>query len=156
MRRKILVTGGAGFVGSFLVDELVKDSYGVTVFDNLNPQVHSNSRVPNYLNKNTEFIKGDVRDYEALKEVMRDTKVVFHLVAAVGGGQSQYQIKKYVDVNIGGTANLLDILVNHKNKEAYEEKNRRFKASPFKRQKPHISKEESYIFDDLTTPALVT
>ena len=116
MREKILVTGGAGFIGSFLVDKLVKQDYEVTIFDNLDPQVHANSSPPNYLNKSAKFIKGDVRDYEALKGVMCDANAVFHLAAAVGVGQSQYQIKKYVEVNIGGTANLLDILANHKNK----------------------------------------
>lgn len=114
--KKALVTGGAGFIGSHLVDELVKRDYEVTVFDNLDSQVHSNNRIPNYLNKNAKFIKGDVGNYGTLKEVMRDAEIVFHLAAAVGVSQSQYQIKKYIEVNIDGTANLLDILVNHKNK----------------------------------------
>lgn len=111
---KVLVTGGAGFIGSFLVDELVKQGYRVTIFDNLEPQVHPNGLIPNYLNRDAEFVKGDVRDYEALKKVILDSEIIFHMAAAVGVGQSQYEIKRYVDVNVGGTANLLDVLANNK------------------------------------------
>jgi len=113
---KILVTGGAGFIASFLVDELVKKGHSVRIFDSLDPQVHIGGRKPDYLNVNAEFIHGDVRDYDALKSATKDMEVVFHEAAAVGVGQSQYKIKHYVDVNTGGTANLLDILVNTKNK----------------------------------------
>jgi dTDP-L-rhamnose 4-epimerase len=107
-----LVTGGAGFIGSFLVDELLKRGHRVRIYDNLEPQVHSGGKAPVYLNKEAEFIKGDVRDYEHLKQAVDGVDVVFHEAATVGVGQSQYQIKHYVDVNIGGTANLLDIIVN--------------------------------------------
>ena len=109
-----LVTGGAGFIGSFLVDELVKQGYRVKIYDNLDPQVHPEGEMPDHLNKDAEFIKGDVRDYGGLKYAINGVDVVFHQAAAVGVGQSQYQIKHYVDVNIGGTANLLDILANEK------------------------------------------
>ncbi len=112
---KILVTGGAGFIGSFLVDELVKKGHQVRILDNLDPQVHPNGEPPEWLNKEAEFIKGDVRDYETLKKAIDGIEIVFHHAAAVGVGQSQYQIKHYVDVNTGGTANLMDIIVNHKN-----------------------------------------
>lgn len=113
---RILVTGGAGFIGSFIVDELIRLGHDVTVFDNLDRQVHTTARVPDYLNKKARFIEGDVRDYEALKKVALDTEIIFHKASSVGVGQSQYEIKKYVDVNIGGTANLLNILVNEKHK----------------------------------------
>lgn len=109
-----LVIGGAGFIGSFLVDKLVKKGYTVRIYDNLEPQVHLGSKVPEYLNKDAEFIKGDVRNYEHLKKAIAGVDVVFHQAAMVGVGQSQYQIKRYVDVNIGGTANLLDIIANEK------------------------------------------
>ena len=113
---RILITGGAGFIGSFTVDKLVRMGHSVRIFDNLDPQVHPAGRPPNYINKGAEFKKGDVRDYNALKRSIKDVDVVFHFAACVGVGQSQYLIKKYTDVTIGGTANLLDILVNTKNK----------------------------------------
>lgn len=111
-----LVTGGAGFIGSFIVDELVERGYTVRIFDNLDPQVHLAGKIPAYLNRDVEFIRGDVRDYEALKKALNGIDVVFHQAAAVGVGQSQYQIKHYVDTNIGGTANLLDIIANESTK----------------------------------------
>lgn len=111
-----LVTGGAGFIGSFLVDELLTRGHRVRVYDSLDPQVHPDGKVPTYLNKDAEFIQGDVRDYEGLEQAIDGVDVVFHEAAAVGVGQSQYQIKRYVDINIGGTANVLDILANKKNR----------------------------------------
>jgi len=112
----ILVTGGAGFIGSFLVDELIKQRHKVTVYDNLDPQVHIGSKKPYYLNKKAEFIKGDVCDYNKLKKIVLDKEIIFHFAEKVGVGQSQYEIKRYVDVNIGGTSNLLDIISNNQTK----------------------------------------
>ncbi|MFQ5913961.1 MAG: NAD-dependent epimerase/dehydratase family protein [Nitrospinota bacterium] len=109
---RILVTGGAGFIASFLVDELVRLGHDVRVFDNLAEQVHLDGEPPDYLNPEAEFIRGDVRDREILKCALDGVEAVFHEAAAVGVGQSQYEIKHYVDANIGGTANLLDILAN--------------------------------------------
>lgn len=113
----ILVTGGAGFIGSFLVDELIKKKNEVFIFDNLDPQVHTNKKMPDYLNKKAKFILGDVKDYNLFKDIIikNDISVIYHFAAKVGVGQSQYQIKEYMDVNVGGTTNLLDILVNYKN-----------------------------------------
>lgn len=111
---KVLVTGGAGFIGSFIVDELIRRGHTVRIFDSLDPQVHPDSHKPAYLNAEAEFIQGDVRDYDAFKKALEDQEAVFHKAAAVGMGQSMYQIKHYTDVNTGGTANLLDILVNNK------------------------------------------
>ena len=111
--RKILVTGGAGFIGSFLVDRLIEAGHQVTIIDNLEPQVHPDGKPPIYLNPSACLVVGDVRDYEALRCAIGGQEVVFHLAGAVGVGQSQYEIKRYVDVNTGGTANLLDILANH-------------------------------------------
>jgi dTDP-L-rhamnose 4-epimerase len=107
---KILVTGGAGFIGSHIVDELIKQGHYVRIFDNLEPQVHA--QVPAYLNKDAEFIKGDVRDSLALEKAIKDIDVIFHEAAMVGVGQSMYQIDKYVDVNTHSTAKLLELLVN--------------------------------------------
>ncbi|MFQ6055575.1 MAG: NAD-dependent epimerase/dehydratase family protein [Methanosarcinales archaeon] len=107
---RILVTGGAGFVGSHLVDALVENGNEVIIYDNLEPQVHQ--EIPEYLNNNAKFIRSDIRDQEKLLGIIKDTDIIFHLAAMVGVGQSMYQIKKYVDVNTYGTAKLLDILVN--------------------------------------------
>lgn len=109
--KKILVTGGAGFIGSHLMDRLIEAGYNVRILDNLEDQVH-HGQPPKYLNKKAEFIKGDVRDYNTLGKALKGIDAVFHLAAAVGVAQSNYQIKKYIDVNIDGIANLLDILVN--------------------------------------------
>ncbi|MEM3373807.1 MAG: SDR family NAD(P)-dependent oxidoreductase [Candidatus Woesearchaeota archaeon] len=108
---KILVTGGAGFIGSFLVDELIKQGDEVVIYDNLEPQVHNN-KIPDYLNPEAEFIKGDVRNYEQLKNVVIDSDIIVNFAARVGVGQSMYQVKEYIDTNELGTANLLHALVN--------------------------------------------
>ena len=114
--KKILVTGGMGFVGSYLVDELVRRGHSVRIFDSLDSQVHPSGSTPDYANPHAEFIRGDVRDYDAFKAALDGIEIVFHQAAAVGMGQSQYEIKKYVDINTGGTANLLDILANNKHR----------------------------------------
>lgn len=112
---RVLVTGGAGFIGSHLVDELVRRGHRVRVFDNLCPQVHGkNPDIPEYLSKEAEFIKGDVRDREALKKAIQGIELIFHEAAVVGVGQSMYEISYYTEVNVLGTANLLDILANEK------------------------------------------
>lgn len=113
MARRILITGGAGFIGSFLAEACVARGEQVRIFDNLEEQVH-HGKIPNYLHKDAEFIHGDVRDQEALQKALEGIDIVFHLAAAVGVAQSQYEIKRYTDVNIGGTANLLDCIVNRK------------------------------------------
>jgi dTDP-L-rhamnose 4-epimerase len=112
---RVLVTGGAGFIGSHLVDALVARGHEVRVYDNLDGQVHGDDpRVPEYLNRESEFIQGDIRDREALRKALNDVEVVYHEASAVGVGQSMYQIEKYTHVNVLGTANLLDIIVNEK------------------------------------------
>jgi len=117
MRELVLVTGGAGFIGSYIVDELVKTGYRVRVLDNLDPQVHGdNADVPEYLNKEAEFMKGDVRNSEDVRKAIDGVEIVFHEAAAVGVGQSMYEIKKYMDVNTLGTANLLEAIIKCKGK----------------------------------------
>ena len=115
MAKKVLVTGGAGFIGSFIVDELVRIGYDVRIFDCLDPQVHPDGKPPEHLNKNAEFIKGDVRNYNEFKKALKGVNIVSHHAAAVGVGQSQYKINYYVETNVMGTSNLLDIIVNTKN-----------------------------------------
>jgi len=113
MSKKVLVTGGAGFIGSHLVDKLIELGHEVVVFDNLEPQVHGDGqRIPEYLNKECEFIKGDIRNRDELKKALKGKEIIFHQAAVVGVGQSMYEINKYTEVNILGTANLLDILAN--------------------------------------------
>lgn len=112
---KVLVTGGAGFIGSHLVDLLVKEGFTVRILDNLESQVHQ-GRKPDYLNRKAEFIQGDVRNRSQLQKSIKGCEAIFHLAARVGVGQSQYEIKRYVETNIGGTANLFDILANEKHK----------------------------------------
>jgi dTDP-L-rhamnose 4-epimerase len=112
--KKILVTGGAGFIGSHLVDELVKRNYEVIVIDSIDKQVHTDG-IPEYINLKARYIFEDIRKKKTLEEIVKEVDYIFHFAAKVGVGQSQYQIREYVDVNITGTANLLDILVNKKN-----------------------------------------
>ena len=111
---RVLVTGGAGFIGSFTVDLLVEGGYDVNILDILEPQVHQ-GKMPEYLNKKAKFIRGDIRDKELITQLLKDVDAVIHLAASVGVGQSMYQIEKYIDCNTRGTATLLDVLVNREN-----------------------------------------
>lgn len=112
---KVLVTGGAGFIGSWLVDKLVEKGYKVRIFDNLEKQVHG-GKVPSYLNKKTEFIKGDVVNYNDFKRALDGINIVFHLASSVGIGQSNYEVRKYTKTNVLGTANLAQYLIDEKHK----------------------------------------
>ncbi len=111
---RILVTGGAGFVGSHLVDSLLEEGHQVRVYDVLDRQVHPGGRVPSYLSEEIELIHGDVRDRDRLKSAIDGIDVVFHQAAFVGVGQSMYEIRRYVDGNSVGGATLLDVLANER------------------------------------------
>lgn len=111
--KKILVTGGAGFIGSHLVDQLILKGYDVTILDNLTPQVHG-EKVPTYLNKKAKFIKGDVTNTQDIKKALEGIEAVYHEAAVVGVGQSMYEIENYTLNNSLGTAKLLDFLANNK------------------------------------------
>jgi len=110
---RILVTGGAGFIGSHLVDKLIEMNYDVTVLDNLESQVHKET--PNYLNSKAKYVFEDIRNKNILEKILKETEIIFHLASAVGVGQSMYEIEKYVEVNTMATSKLLDILVNKEN-----------------------------------------
>jgi dTDP-L-rhamnose 4-epimerase len=109
MAKRILITGGAGFVGSHLADELLNDGYQVRVLDNLCEQVHGEDRKrPKYLASDVEMMVGDVRDAAAVKRALKGMDAVYHFAAAVGVGQSMYEISEYTSVNSLGTAVLLE------------------------------------------------
>ncbi|MBN1238923.1 MAG: NAD-dependent epimerase/dehydratase family protein [Gammaproteobacteria bacterium] len=107
--RRALITGGAGFIGSYVAEELLEAGYDVRLLDVLDPQVHE-SGVPGYLPKHVELIDADVRDRAAVDKALDGVQAVVHLAAAVGVGQSMYQLHRYVDVNSCGTAVLLEAL----------------------------------------------
>ena len=116
---KVLITGGAGFIGSNLALKLISKGYEVIVLDNLNEQIHgqdpSKSYTYNLVKDKVKFIKGNIRDRKAWDEALTpEIDYVVHLAAETGTGQSMYEIDKYVSTNIGGTAILLDKIVNEK------------------------------------------
>ncbi|MDX1540361.1 MAG: NAD-dependent epimerase/dehydratase family protein [Geminicoccaceae bacterium] len=113
MVQRVLITGGAGFIGSHLADELLAQRYQVRVLDDLCAQVHGESRArPAYLDPEVELQVGDLRDPEAVREALREVDAVVHLASRVGVGQSMYQVRDYVGVNDLGTAVLLEALVD--------------------------------------------
>ncbi|QUL37320.1 NAD(P)-dependent oxidoreductase [Erythrobacter sp. JK5] len=112
----VLITGGAGFIGSRLALRLVGEGHGVTVLDNFLPQVHGDAPEETALYAklaaSTNLVRGDVTDRAALEQLVPNHDAIVHLAAETGTGQSMYQIERYNSVNIGGTALLLDILAN--------------------------------------------
>ncbi len=112
--KKILITGGAGFIGSRLCEKLFDKGYNITVLDNLSTQIHGNgeSFLLKKIKDKCTFIKGDVRNKEDWKAAIKGQEIVVHLAAETGTGQSMYEAEKYNDVNIIGTANMLDLLAN--------------------------------------------
>lgn len=117
--KKVLITGGAGFIGSNLALKLLKKGYEVIVLDNLSKQIHGDNPEKSYtyslIKDKVKFIKGNVKDRSAWDEALTDDiDLVVHLAAETGTGQSMYEIEKYVDTNIKGTSILLDKIVNEK------------------------------------------
>jgi dTDP-L-rhamnose 4-epimerase len=111
MSKHVLITGGAGFIGSHLADQLLDRGYRVRVLDCLSPQVHGSGRQrPVYLHPDVELHVGDVRDAGAVDRALQGVDGVFHLAAAVGVGQSMYEVEHYVSVNAVGTAVLMEAL----------------------------------------------
>jgi dTDP-L-rhamnose 4-epimerase len=113
--KRILITGGAGFIGSYLCEQLHWKGYAVTILDNLSPQIHScweGSFLYNKIKDKCTFFKGDVREKDDWLKALEQADAVVHLAAETGTGQSMYEVGRYYDVNVQGTAVLLDILVN--------------------------------------------
>ena len=113
MSKTVLITGGAGFVGSFVADELLRAGYHVRALDFLDPQVHPDAQRPPYLDSHVELLHGDIRDGQSVRRALHGVDGVFHLAALVGVGQSMYQIERYTSVNNLGTATLLEALIEH-------------------------------------------
>src|SRR5258706_16206623 len=111
MTAKILITGGAGFIGSFLTEHFLKKGYAVRVLDNLDPQVHPLGKPP-YFSSEAELRVANVCDQEAVMSALDGVETVIHCAAAVGGAQSSYRIKHYLDANVGGTATLLNAIID--------------------------------------------
>jgi dTDP-L-rhamnose 4-epimerase len=113
--KRILVTGGAGFIGSNIARKLVLQNFSVTILDNFNPQIHGTvTELPSDLKDKVELISGDVTDRSCLFQSLNDKDAVIHLAAETGTGQSMYNIAHYTNVNILGTAHLCDFIVNEK------------------------------------------
>ncbi|MCM2322976.1 MAG: NAD-dependent epimerase/dehydratase family protein [Oligoflexia bacterium] len=112
---RILITGGAGFIGSHTADALIRQGHSVRAFDALIPQVHGKSGArPAYLHPHVELLQGDIRDEAALKQALEGMEVIFHFAALTGVGQSMYDIRDYVDTNVAGTALLIEALLKRK------------------------------------------
>ena len=118
MAKKILITGGAGFIGSTLSLELIKKGYEITILDNLSPQIHGDSETSflyQRIKDKVHFIHGDVRNRYDWEMALKGQEYIIHLAAETGTGQSMYEIQRYMDVNVSGTGIMLDLIANHKN-----------------------------------------
>lgn len=112
---RVLVTGGAGFIGRNVCRKLLQNGYAVTILDNFHPQIHgSDARLPDDMASEIELINADIRDRSTLSKAVENIDIIIHFAAETGTGQSMYEIFRYFDVNVQGTANLLDVLQNDK------------------------------------------
>lgn len=108
---RVLVTGGMGFIGSYTVDELVSRGYDVTILDNLERQVHRSGKKPDFANRKARYYGGDIRSVKSWEKALKNTDYVIHLAGCVGVGQSFWQARKYLDVNVIGTASMFELLL---------------------------------------------
>lgn len=114
MSKHVLITGGAGFIGSHVADRLLNKGYRVRALDNLSPQVHGpEGKRPDYLDPEVELLIGDVRDPDTVQRALDGVDAVFHFAAKVGVGQSMYQVADYLDTNVTGTGVLMEALIKH-------------------------------------------
>jgi dTDP-L-rhamnose 4-epimerase len=113
MNEKILITGGAGFIGSNVARKLLKDGYKVTILDNFHEQIHgSNKTLPDDLTEKVRLIRGSVTNKELFYETLKEQNTVIHYAAETGTGQSMYDVYGYTDINILATATLCDFIIN--------------------------------------------
>ncbi len=111
---RVLITGGAGFIGSHLADGLLAEGHQIRALDNLDPQVHPGGARPGYLDDDVELQVGDVRDHDAVRRALEGVDAVVHFAAAVGVGQSMYEIERYTSINAIGAAVLLEEVVDRR------------------------------------------
>ena len=121
MTKKVLITGGAGFIASHCAALLLQHNYDVKALDNLDAQIHGTERhPPNYLDRRVELVVGDIRSRRAVRRALADIDSVIHLAARVGVGQSMYEMADYTDVNGRGTAILLEAMIERAKKQPFD------------------------------------
>jgi dTDP-L-rhamnose 4-epimerase len=113
---RVLITGGAGFIGSHLADRLLAEGHEVRALDSLDRQVHLEGERPDYLNADVELQVGDVRDHDAVRRALDGTDAVVHFAAAVGVGQSMYEIERYTSINAIGAAVVLEEVLERRDR----------------------------------------
>jgi dTDP-L-rhamnose 4-epimerase len=113
MNKRVLLTGGAGFIGSYVADRLLAAGRSVVLLDNLSPQVHPSGERPHYMSSDAELVVGDIRNPEAVARALKGVDAVVHLASVVGVGQSMYEIVSYTQINDVGTAVLLEALARN-------------------------------------------
>lgn len=120
MTKSVLITGGAGFIGTALARRLLTAGHAITILDNFSEQIHRTDRLPDDLADAVTLVRADVRDAEALRQAVRGRQCIVHLAAETGTGQSMYRIGHYFDVNVQATAALLDVLQHDGASDALE------------------------------------